>query len=277
MAQKHLKFYKKANARRDLPRRLKADSKVQGGKVAIIAGSPGMWGAALLAAQGASRSGAGYVYLPPSTRENFLKHPDFLNLTEVQMKKQTFSAVVLGPGYRFPSVIAKWIRHWKKVRQQNVVLDAEALNWLAKNPDEKIPPSWVLTPHEGEMGRLLNRSRAWVHEHRQEAVMMAQKKWHCIVLLKGPQTLVTDGQSIYQVKAGNAALGKAGSGDVLAGMIAAFLAQTPQASLLQSVSAAAFVHGWIADQWLKKRKDILSLRPVDLLSELPQALASLRK
>lgn len=271
-------LYTRASLRTDLPKRRKTDSKVQGGKVCIIAGGPGMWGAAVLAAQAASRCGAGYVYLMASSKRSLLRDPDFLASTESQLKKLMFSSTVLGPGYRKPKSIGQWVRHWQKRTQKNVILDAEALNWLSHHPAQKLPAHWILTPHEGEMGRLLNKSRSWVHAHRNEAVMMAQKKWQCIVVLKGASSLITDGKKIYCVTSGNPALGKAGSGDVLAGMIAAFLAQKdPKASNLRAVCAAVFVHGWIADHWLKSKKDVLSLRPIDLLAEIPFSLAILRK
>lgn len=271
-------LYTRASLKKDLPKRNKADSKVQGGKVCVVAGSTGMWGAAVLAAQGASRCGAGYVFLLESSKKNLSQHPDFLASTESQLKKIKFSAAVLGPGYRSPKSIAKWIRHWRKTEQQNVILDAEALNWLALHPAQKLPADWILTPHEGEMGRLLNKSRNWVHTHRNEAVILAKKKWQCIVVLKGESTLIAHGKKLYKVVSGNPALGKAGSGDVLAGMIASFLAQKPpKVSGLNAVCAATFVHGWIADNWIKAKKDVLSLRPTDILADLPFALAILRK
>ncbi len=270
--------YIRASFRSDLPKRRKTDSKVQGGKVCVIAGSPGMWGAAVLAAQGASRCGAGYVFLFDPSKKNRSQHPDFLASTESQLKKLKFSSAVLGPGYRNPKSIAKWIRHWRKIEQKNVILDAEALNWLALHPAQKLPADWILTPHEGEMSRLLNKSRNWVHAHRNEAVILAQKKWQCIVVLKGASTLIANGKKLFKVVSGNPALGKAGSGDVLAGMIAAFLAQKPpKVSGLNAVCAATFAHGWIADNWLKNKKDVLSLRPTDILAEIPFALAVLRK
>jgi ADP-dependent NAD(P)H-hydrate dehydratase len=270
--------YTKALLTQDLPMRKKHDSKVQGGKVGIIAGSPGMWGAALLAGQAASRAGAGYVYMLESSQRNLFKHPDFLVNTTLQLKKQKLSAVVLGPGYKNSKSIGQWIRHWVKERQSNVILDAEALTWLALHPGQTLLRSWVLTPHEGEMARLLGKSRLWVHRHRAEAVQRAQRKWRCVVVLKGATTLVADQEHVFKVAAGNPSLGKAGSGDVLAGMIAAFLAQNLSVdSITRAVCAATFVHGWLADQWIRSNKDVLSLRPTDLLEELPFALATLRK
>lgn len=176
--------YNKSSAAKNLPRRLKNDSKVQGGRVVVVAGSPGMWGAGVLAAQAASRCGAGYIYLLESTRQNLFKHPDFLTSTETQLKKISANSAILGPGYRKPRSIKSWIQHWKTKKQKNVVLDAEALNWLAENPQHVLDKSWVLTPHEGEMARLLHKTRQWVHGHRQEAVLMAQKNGNALLFSK---------------------------------------------------------------------------------------------
>ncbi len=272
--QKTLKIYSKQQALKDLPTRKTKDNKTTGGKVFVAAGSAGMWGAGQLTAQAASRCGAGYIYLLKGQKNN----PDFLTLTQTQLKKTVFSAVVLGPGFRRPKTIGVLIRHWLQQKQSSVVLDAEALNWIAKNKISRLPASWVLTPHEGEMARLLQKSSAWVKENRAMAVKMAQKKYGGVVLLKGHETLVTDGQKVMQIKSGNAALAKAGSGDVLAGMLAAFLAQKKKKqSVSQMVCLAVYVHGWLADEWLRNGNDILSLRPVDLLAQLPQSLSRFRK
>lgn len=268
-----VKVYSQKQAKRDLPRRNNKDNKTTGGKVLIVAGSAGMWGAQQLAAQAASRCGAGYVYVLASQKNN----PDFLTIKMAQFKQLLFQACVLGPGFRSPLKIGFLIRHWLKKQQNNIVLDAEALHWLSKNKVPRLPESWVLTPHEGEMARLLQKTSSWVKKNRTTAVIMAQKKYGGIVLLKGHKSLVTDGQSLFQINVGNPSLGKAGTGDVLAGMIAAFLSQRQKKqSVLQMVCLAVYVHGWLADEWLEEGNDVLSLRPVDLLALLPKSLKRLR-
>jgi ADP-dependent NAD(P)H-hydrate dehydratase len=273
-----IKTYNQKKARRDLPKRKINDNKTKGGKVAIVAGSPGLWGAALLAAQAASRSGAGYVYCLAQASKKIQKNPDFLTVSLAQLKKLQFDSCVLGPGFRRPQQISALIKHWLKQKQLNVVLDAEALNWLAQHKVTSLPSDWILTPHEGEMARLLKTTSHKVRQNREGAALAAHKKYGGIVLLKGHESLVTDGKGLYKIKSGNPALAKAGSGDVLAGMIAAFLAQkTSQQTPLQMVCLATFIHGAIADQWLKEGQDVLSLRPVDLIANLPKTLANLRK
>lgn len=269
--------YGRVSARKDLPQRTQKDNKTSGGKVLVVAGSPGMWGAQQLAAEAASRCGTGYVYCFQRASQKNSIAPDFLTITPAQLKKIAFSSVVLGPGFRQPQKISQLLRYWIKTKQQNVVLDAEALNWLATHSFPLLPSSWVLTPHEGEMARLLKISSQNVRNNREQAVLQAQKKYGGVVLLKGANSLVYDGKKMFRIQSGNAALAKAGSGDVLAGMIAAFLAQNQKSSTAACVCLAAYVHGFIADNWLRQKRDVLSLRPVDLIKALPEVIVKIRK
>jgi NAD(P)H-hydrate epimerase len=271
---KKLKFGR-TQARKLLPRRKRTDNKTRGGKILVIAGSKNMEGAAVMSAMAAARVGAGYVYLFSSSRRFLnLDHPDFLTLSSMKdFSHIKFQAVAMGPGFREPRLIQEWIKKLLHVDFENVVLDAEALNELARNP-RRLPKNWVLTPHEGELSRLIDRTPAWVKTHRAEATRMAQKKFGCTIVLKGSHTLIFDGEFFFEIQSGNASLGKAGTGDVLTGMIAGFMSQGLTG--IEAAALAAFLHGDIADHWCTE-KDILSLMASDLLNELPSALKGLRK
>lgn len=95
------------------------------------------------------------------------------------------------------------------------------------------------------------------------------------MLLKGYRTLIADGTSVFEIQSGNPALAKAGTGDVLTGMITAFISQglTP----IASAKLAAYVHGYIADNWIKSKKDILSLMASDIIQQIPESLFQIRK
>jgi NAD(P)H-hydrate epimerase len=163
----------------------------------------------------------------------------------------------------------------KDPKAKNIVIDADALNICAENKWLSLPSSWIATPHEGELARLLEVSARSIRKDRISAAGKAQKKLGCVVLLKGHKTLVATSRKIYEIQSGNAALAKAGTGDVLTGMITGFLAQG-----LSSVEAAclgAFVHGLIADRWVQAGNDPLSLLTSDLLAALPQTLSWIRK
>lgn len=284
-----IKKYSLKQAKTDLPRRKSADNKYNAGKVMVIAGSLGMWGAGVLAAQAAARVGAGFVYWSPLVGANLrqqiqfsLKNPDFMWAPDIQEDAKKWSALkinafLMGPGLKSNNKLDVVFKKLLKEKTRFVVLDAEALNYLAKNKklQNSLPSSWVLTPHEGELARLMQTTSAKIRTDRKSWVQKAQDKFQCIVVLKGHNTLIANEKYIFEIQSGNAALAKAGTGDVLAGMIAGFLAQGLQS--LNAASLAAYVHGKMADDWLASKKDILSLRAVDLVHNLPLTLAALRK
>lgn len=256
------------DARRDLPRRLSRDNKTIGGKAVIAAGSRAMPGAAFLAATAAARIGAGYVYLASQNNLDLRGYPDFLKWTPALKNP---SAVAVGPGLSKSSFVRGWL-----VRAQKFpcVLDAEALNVLAKT-NKKVSPQTVLTPHEGELSRLLGVSADKIRAQREASVVNAQKKWGGVMVLKGHRTLVCDGRTLWTVTAGNAALAKAGTGDVLTGMIVGLLSQGLQPAV--AACLGVYLHGRIAEEWIASRKDVLSLMPSDLLVNVAVVAAKVRR
>ncbi len=265
--------YTTRNAGLALPTRSRDNNKSHGGKCLIIAGSRGFFGSAILCCLAASRCGAGYTYLSSSGKFPISRHPDFLML-EGHLNFADFNAVAIGPGYRNPKKLRLYLRMMEKQKIQNVVLDAEALNVIAQSP-RQLPKSWLVTPHEGELSRILKVPSRVIRENRKKYLLLAQKMLGCVVLLKGYRTLVADEKSVWEIQSGNPALAKAGTGDVLTGMILSFMSQN-----LDSASAgklAAHVHGLIADDWLKSGNDILSLLASDIVAMLPQALHRIRK
>ena len=125
------------------------------------------------------------------------------------------------------------------------------------------------------MSRILKVPSQAIKENRKKYLLLTQKKLGCVVLLKGYRTLVADEKSVWEIQSGNPALAKAGTGDVLTGMILSFMSQN-----LDSASAgklAAYIHGSIADDWLKSGNDILSLLASDIVEMLPSTLRKIRK
>lgn len=267
--------YNKIQAQKDLPFRQKTDNKTRGGKCLVAAGQAEQWGAAILCSEAVARVGAGYTYVyDPKKTFPTLKFPDFLTKYS-QKDLSVFHAFALGPGLKNSLLIKNILRQLIKLKASRVVLDAEALNVLAKMKKPfSLPPTWILTPHEGEMARLLNIASSEIKTNREKSLLTLQKKMGCIVLLKGSPSLISDGKSIYRINSGNSALAKAGTGDVLTGIIAGFLSQN--VSPLRAACLGTFLHGFIADQWLKKKKDHLSLLATDLLKDLPSSLYRLR-
>lgn len=263
-------------ARKLIPVRKKTANKSAGGRSLIIAGSEGMFGAAVLAGEAASRVGSGYVYLftKKSAFLNF-KHPSFLVIDSSKNKIpfDLASAIAIGPGLGTSKQAEKVLKQLIKMAPESVVIDADALNICSRNKWWPLPPTWIATPHEAELGRMIGVSAKTVRANRSASILKAQKKIGCVCVLKGDRTLVAS-KLMTEIQSGNSSLAKAGSGDVLTGMIVGLLAQglTPE----QAACLGAYIHGWLADQWIGEGKDHLSLIPEDLLAQLPKALKSIR-
>ncbi len=270
-----VKKYSLKHARNDLPRVFMHENKTRGGKCLIVAGSTGQWGAAILCAQAAARIGSGYVYV--FDKQGLFptcQNPDFLVIKKLS-KLEGYSSVAVGPGYQNYKEIVQLIKKMQKLSLHAVVLDAEALNALATlHKPIHLPADWIITPHEGELSRLLKISAEEIRRDRKKFVRLAQKKFGCIVLLKGHKTLVASAKTMQEIQSGNVALAKAGTGDVLTGVIAGLLSQG-----LKPIKAAclgAFAHGYIADHWLLSKHDALSLMASDLILKMPKVLKLIR-
>jgi ADP-dependent NAD(P)H-hydrate dehydratase len=260
-----------------IPMRSILSSKIDGGRVLIVAGGKGLRGAGILSALGATRSGAGYTHLMTDLIEYpWAQFPDFIlhKFSLSELNKNSKSVVAMGPGLGATESKKKLLRFLIKSKTEKVILDADALTMLAGLRVKHLPATWILTPHEGELARLLGVKSSLVKKKREEYLVMAQKKFGCIVLLKGAVTLISDGKQIREVSSGTPALAKAGTGDVLLGMIAAFYAQG--LSPVLATTLGTFIHGKSSADWMKKGNDHLSLRPMDLIEQIPKTILKLR-
>ncbi len=281
--------FTQASARRLLPKRDSASNKASHGHIAIFAGRPGMIGAGLLAGVGAVRTGVGYVTLvthfaPTDSKaraEIASVAPEFLTLSSEDpdlWKKVDGSVAVVGPGFGVGVESISILKKLVDLGLPNVLVDADALASLAIERKEGRPlplkKSWILTPHAGELARLIGGAAKELEAQRFESVERAARELGSIVLLKGFRTIVSDGKRSSVILSGNSALAKAGSGDILAGFIGGFLAQ--KVSPFEAACLGAYVHGCLADEWLQSGRDVLSLRPSDLAGALPLLLKKLR-
>jgi len=152
------------------------------------------------------------------------------------------SVVVIGPGLG-QSDWAKELFMAAIKAQKPMVVDADALNLLARSPLTN--PGWILTPHPGEAARLLSRSTAEIQQDRFASVTAIQAKYGGIAILKGAGTLIASDDEIAVSTTGNPGMASGGMGDVLAGVIAAFLAQG--LSLKNAAQQGVYCHGQAAD------------------------------
>lgn len=279
-----------ADVRRHLPRRTAKQNKSHGGRSLIVAGSGKYLGAAVLAAQACARIGSGYVTIAAADgrklRTFIGKSPDFLMgdfdaaLLRSDFAKE-YSAIAVGPGLGKKPAVRRLI--WRLIKKLSrtstpVVLDADALNAMAQfynTSDGRFPSWWIMTPHEAELSRLLKVPAKEIHLNREKYVRIARAKFGCLVILKGDRTLIASQSIVWINTSGNSALAKAGTGDVLTGIIAGLLAQNLPAE--EAAKLGVFLHGLQADRWIKAGNDHLSLLASDLVSRLPKDILSLRK
>lgn len=255
------------------PRFNYSTNKSKRGHSLIIAGSEQYQGAAVLSALAALRTGSGYVTVANSNPLfSALENPDFLivNLENRNLHDLKFNAVAIGPGLGVNAATASWIKDLMQLKIQNVVVDADAITACVKYNLFPLPPTWTITPHAGELSRILNIPAEQIENNRFEYALKASQQTGCMVLLKGFHSILATKNKCIVIPTGNSALAKSGTGDVLTGMICSFLAQG--AAPYQAVLSAAYIHGKIADLWVKNKKDPASFIASDLLRGLPSVL-----
>ena len=274
-----------------LPRKKNVD-KNSFGHVLILAGSPGMTGAARLAGEACLKAGAGLTTLgvPKGLGNIYAKKniPELMCLALSQSKRGTISfaaypkiisflrerritCLAIGPGLSYDTGTARLVQKIVGTSPIPVVLDADGLNCF-KGCSEKLKSHrarLILTPHRGEFERLF--ATQWP-EKESERSLLAKKlsKFYDVVLvLKSHRTLVTDGQKLYCNFTGNPGMAKGGSGDVLTGIIAAFVAQGLDP--FRAAVWAVHFHGKAGDLAIREKSE-LSLMPSDLINALPHVL-----
>ena len=253
-----------------VPRRQAGDNKYTAGAVLVVGGAPGLTGAACLAAEAAFRADAGYVAVAVPERslpivEQRLLEAVKRTIDEVDELLPRMSALALGPGLGRGQKERALVRRLLEESSLPAVVDADGLNEL--EPFEREAPS-VLTPHEGELGRLLGEESKWVAAHRLEALRRGVERFGCVVLLKGADTLVGAPDAGVLVRSANApGLATAGTGDVLTGIVAAFLAKGMDARLAAAAASSAQARAaLLAPQQA-------GLVASDVIAHLPAALA----
>jgi NAD(P)H-hydrate epimerase len=246
-----------------VPRKSERDNKYTAGAVLVVGGSVGMAGAVTLAATAALRADAGYVTVCSEVEPQLLeavKRP----LGDAVEAAPRHRALGIGPGLGRSPEKQALVRRLLEETDLPAVVDADALFGL--EPFVREAPT-VLTPHAGELARLLDRDSEWVDAHRLEAVRTAAERFGCVCLLKGADTLVAaPGEGVLVSRLEHPSLATAGTGDVLTGVVAAFLAKGVAA---RSAAAAGAIACDAAAGFGPERGLIAS----DVASLLPLALA----
>ena len=272
-----------------LPRRAPGSTKFSSGEVAVVGGSRGLTGAVCLAAQAAARAGAGYATVAvPADLEPIFE----VKLTEVMSRGfgsaegrlaaadadaiaeavARAGAVVLGPGLGKYSDSEELARALGRAVTSPVLIDADGLNAHAGRLGTLAgrDAATVLTPHEGELGRMLERESGEVAAHRVATAREAADRSGALVVLKGDDTIIAHGERLAIARGGAQALATAGTGDVLSGVIGALLARGMEP--FEAACAGVHAHqraGRIAASRVGLAEAVIA---TDVIEALPEAL-----
>lgn len=251
------------------------------GRITIIAGSERFTGAAYISTMSAVRTGAGLVTL--CTKKSIV---DILKNKLVEAMSMTYEdntyedvitnsdSIAIGPGMGNDEFIFKKVKNILSKEGCPVVLDADALNVLKdnlellKNSNRKI----VITPHMGEMSRLTGIKIKKLVENRIDIAVKFAREYNVIVLLKGYNTIITDGSEVYINSTGNSKMASGGMGDALTGIIASFIGQGYE--VLKATILGAYIHGYCGDIL---SKDMFCVNASHIIEKLPYIIENLIK
>jgi len=258
------------------PRRMDAH-KGDCGHVLVVGGELGTGGAAILAAEAALRSGAGLVSLatrPEHVSAALSRVPEIMVTglgagAALSGLVDKADVIVIGPGLGHSSW-SQQLLYFALKSEKPMVVDADGLNLIAKKDALDVDSSrWVITPHPGEAARLLRCTSADIQTDRFAAVERLQRRFGCVVLLKGAGTLISSGDSHFLANVGNPGMAVSGMGDVLSGMIGAAMGQG--LSPMDAAATAVCAHGCAGDMAAKGGR--IGLKASDLLPHIRNYLS----
>lgn len=261
--------------------RLASAHKGTHGHVAVIAGSPGRSGAAVLSARGAIRTGAGLVSVMTDAETAKLVHAGSIESmtysgTDLAGFLANKSAALVGPGLADDETAYANTRALISAIPLPLLIDASGLNAFASRAAELNPQGLprVITPHPGELARILGTSAKAINDDRIASAREAARVTQCVVVLKGHQTLVAEPDGhVFVNPTGNPGMASGGMGDVLSGIISAFLARGIDP--LDAACAGVYLHG-LAGDLLEEEMGDTGLAAMDLAERIPRAVQRVR-
>jgi ADP-dependent NAD(P)H-hydrate dehydratase / NAD(P)H-hydrate epimerase len=264
------------------------------GKVLIIGGSMGMYGAPKMTGQSSLMSGAGLVSLllpslvaqkiasqltelicealPDNGTGDFSKEAS----KEVVRHLEKWDCIVIGPGIGKSDGALQLVLETLKQAKSKIIIDADALNLLStmSNAKDFINESMILTPHPGEMARLLGISTEDVQNDRLKYALKVSTEWGCFVVLKGARTIITGPNGEININpTAISSLSTAGSGDVLAGIIATLLAR--KIKIIDAIKCAVYVHGYAGEELAYEKGGTAGIVASDIIETVSQVINEL--
>lgn len=249
------------------------------GRVTIMAGSEGFTGAAYISSQAAVRSGAGLVTLCTKKSIVDILRSKIVEAMTMSYEDCTFQKVILnsdsiaiGPGMGNDEFTITYVNNIISKEGCPVVLDADALNVLKDNLEllKKSKRKIVITPHMGEMSRLTGIAISNIVENRIEIAVNFAKEYGVVVLLKGYNTIITDGNEVYVNSTGSSKMASGGMGDALTGIIASFIGQGYEP--FKAAILGAYIHGYCGDVL---SKNMFCVNASHIIEKLPYVIETL--
>lgn len=244
------------------------------GRAVLVAGSIGCLGAARLATESCIRSGAGLTTLITSSEGRKLLSGSlvegmlatFEDNEKVKYLLSKADAVAFGPGIKEDEESMKILEEIIIDSPSSIIIDAGGINLLSKNKKClcSVKDKVILTPHPGEMARLIGKDISYVEKNRIECSRAFAKQYKCIVLLKGYNTVITDGKNVFINKTGNSKMASGGMGDTLTGIITALVAQGY--SNMDATLLGAYIHGLAAEYSARDRYSIIARDLIESIS-----------
>ena len=259
-----------------MPTREQESNKGTFGKILNVAGSDNYIGAAYLSSYSAYKVGAGYVALASDTNviksvSQMLPEAVYMEIPYAYRRLNDFNVILIGCGIG-KSFVAKnnfkFIVNFFRDKETPFVIDADGLNMLSEM-NIHLPENTIITPHPMEAARLLVKDISEVLADLEGSALELSEKYNCVTVLKTHRTIICDKSNLFINEHGNSALAKAGTGDVLAGIISGLLAQ--KVELFEAAKLGVYLHsraGELASEDLTE----YSVMASDIPKYLPQAI-----
>lgn len=255
-------------------RREKNAHKGNFGRVSIIGGSRGFYGAAKIATESAVKTGSGLVTLisDKDVQEKLCTvfteamTVDYSEEERVKNLIKNSNAIGIGPGMGDNKKTLKILKDILDFAKCPVVIDADGINCLKNNKDilKNTNLNTLITPHPAELSRITGFSVDYINKNRIDSAKEAAKNLKTIVLLKGNRTVITDGYKTYINMTGNSAMANGGMGDCLTGIITSLVGQG--ISLFEAAVVGAYIHGYIGDKIYEKK---YTVNASDIIEKIP--------
>ena len=261
----------------ELPKRSDYGHKGSFGRLLHITGSKNMVGACIMASKSALRCGVGLLTICTENHDLLpisMPEPIYLNrnFDDISKELQKSTGVLIGCGLGTCEKSVELFKYVVNNAECPLIIDADGINILSNCIDIIKNKQVILTPHPLEMARLTKLSINEVQSNRLDVATKFAKQYNCVVILKGANTIVSDGKHTFIDTVANSGMSKGGSGDVLAGIVSSFVAQG--VPLIDACKLSVYIHSQSGLNCAKKLS-VYSMLPTDVINEIPNVIKSI--